>query len=52
MSDMLAVEPVDHIEIIAYAYSWITFKMEVPIDLAEDVSNSGVNRNRLIAVAT
>lgn len=39
MSDMLAVEPVDSIEIIGHAYSQRAFLLDIPIDIAEDLSH-------------
>lgn len=52
MSDMLAVEPVNYIEIVAHAYSRLAFEIEIPIDIAEDILCSGAGQETLRDVAT
>lgn len=52
MSSTLEVEPVDRIEVIAHAFSQISFELDIPMDLAEDVVHSNHSKSALYATAT
>jgi hypothetical protein len=52
MSSTMEVEPVDRIEVVAHTYSQIAFKLDIPMDLAEDVVSSNLSPSALRATAT
>jgi O-acetyl-ADP-ribose deacetylase (regulator of RNase III) len=52
MSSTMEVEPVDRIEVIAHAFSQISFELDIPMDLAEDVVHSNLSKSALCATAT
>ncbi len=49
MSSTMQVEPVDRIEVIAHAFSQLSFELDIPMDLAEDVVRSNLSKSALCA---
>jgi hypothetical protein len=48
----MEVESVDQIEVIAHAYSQVSFELDVPMDLAEDIVCSNLSPSVLRVTAT
>lgn len=51
MSSTMEVESVDRIEVIAHAYSQITFELDVRMDLVEGLVYSNLSQSALRATA-
>ena len=52
MSGTMGVESVDQIEVIAHAYSQVSFELDIPMDLAEDIVCSNLSPSVLRMTAT
>lgn len=52
ITSTMGVESVDRIEVIAHIFSQISFELDIPMDLAEDVVHSNLSKSALCATAT
>lgn len=52
MSSTMEVEPVDRIDVIAHAFSQISFELEVSMDLPEEMVHSNLYKNTLCVAVT
>lgn len=52
ISDTMEVTEIDQVEIIAHAYSQVVFKLNIPLDLAEDIIYGNLSKNALQSSAT